>query len=330
MWQLRLTETLRQIISTHTTDEKWAKAKSEAELKNRWFTAESVHLALNSWVTALQHDSVTKWFSYYSFAAEPHLKTLGIVMAGNIPLVGLHDLLCGLLAGYKVRVKLSSDDEVLMKHLIETLQAEMPELQNRIEISSDFKGLDSAIATGSNNTGRYFEYYFRHIPHLLRGHRNGVAVLIGNETPEELLALGHDVFDHFGLGCRNVTHLFIPAGYDFKLLFDAWLPLGDIIHHNKYANNYHYHRALLLMNLDKHLDNGFVVLKETTDIYSPVGVVGYQFYTQQNEVNQVLADQAQKIQVVCGAGLVPFGQAQHPQLWDYADGTDTLKWLLEM
>ena len=217
-----------------------------------------------------------------------------------------------------------------MKHLIESLQAELPELQHRIEISSDFKGLDAAIATGSNNTGRYFEYYFRHIPHLLRGHRNGVAVLTGNETDEQLLSLGHDVFDHFGLGCRNVTHLFVPQGYDFKQLFDAWLPLSNIIHHNKYANNYHYHRALLLMNLDQHLDNGFVVLKETKDIYSPVGVVGYQFYNQMQMVTDSLNEQSSIIQVVCGPGYIPFGQAQHPNLWDYADGVDTLKWLLSI
>jgi hypothetical protein len=329
MWQKRLTETLRQILFNHKTNENWGIAKHEAELKNRWFTPESINLALDSWIDALNENEVQHWLSKYKLPTENRPQTLGIVMAGNIPIVGLHDLLCGLIAGYRVRAKLSSDDEVLMKHLIENLVKEMPELAGRIELSTDFKGLDMAIATGSNNSGRYFEYYFRHIPHLLRGHRTGVAVLSGNETAEELLGLGHDIFDHFGLGCRNITHLMLPSGFEFSRLFEAWLPLADIIHHNKYANNYHYHRALLLMNLDKHLDNGFVVLKESTDIYSPVGVIGYSVYKNFDDVTAVLNENENKIQVVCGDGFVPFGQAQHPRLWDYADGVDTLNWLLQ-
>lgn len=323
---------IRSAIENHRSDDDWQMKKDEAMLRNGWFTRESIDQSFDSWLWALQEDRLTAWLSDYHFPASASDRILGIIMAGNIPLVGLHDLLCGLTAGWKVRVKLSSDDEVLMKALIQRLIKAEPSLEQRIEISDQFKGLDAAIATGSNNSGRYFEYYFRNIPHLLRGHRNGAAVLDGSETEDTLKLLGHDVFDHFGLGCRNVTHLFIPRGFDLVRLFHAWEPFSELVNHHKYVNNYHYHRAVLLMNLDKHLDNGFVLLKEMPAVYAPVGMLGYEYYDSEAELDARLNEEKDRLQVVVGAkpGMAAWGTAQCPGLSDYADGADTLKWLLSV
>lgn len=332
MWYQEPAAAIRQALDNHRADDEWLIKKEEARVRNGWFTPESVDMAFDAWLQALEAPAVSSWLGQYEFPGQPGGRELGIIMAGNLPLVGLHDLLCGLTAGWRVRIKTSSDDEELMKTLVTRLLRLKPEWEEHIRFSDHFKGLDAAIATGSNNSGRYFEYYFRQIPHLLRGHRNGVAVLMGDETEEELEALGHDIFDHFGLGCRNVTHLMIPEGFELVRLFHAWEPYSGIIHHHKYANNYHYHRALLLMNLDQHLDNGFVVLKQTEDIYAPVGMVGYSVYQSPAEVTEKLSRKATKIQVIIGKGqgMQPFGTAQHPGLGDYADGVDTLAWLLKI
>jgi hypothetical protein len=320
---------LRDFMAKHESDASWQAKKKEAEIKNPWFTQKNISLSVDAWITALDNDA-EQWLSQYALPSETSSQTLGIIMAGNIPLVGLHDLLCGIICGYHVRVKASSDDEVLMKFLVESWLAANPELTHRITFSDNFKGLDAAIATGSNNSGRYFEYYFRHIPHLLRGHRNSVAVISPDASEEELRALGEDIFTYFGLGCRNVTHLLLPEGFDMVRLFHAWESFSDLIHHHKYANNYHYHRAVLLMNLDKHLDNGFVILKETQDVYAPVGMLGYHFYQTQSDVDRYLHEYNTKIQAVVGMQApIQLGLAQSPRLWDYADNTDTVKWLLK-
>ncbi len=320
---------LRDFLAKHETDAVWQQKKREAEVKNPWFTQANISKSINAWIAALDKDSET-WLAGYDLPQAFSSQILGIIMAGNIPLVGLHDLLCGVLCGYRVRIKASSDDEVLIKFLVEGWVASNSELKDRIEFSDNFKGLDAAIATGSNNSGRYFEYYFRHIPHLLRGHRNSVAVVADETTEAALTALGEDIFTYFGLGCRNVTHLLLPRGFDMVRLFHAWEPFADLIHHHKYSNNYYYHRAVLLMNLDKHLDNGFVILKETEDVYAPVGMVGYHFYDTNEEVAEYLRQHETQIQVVTGiSNGVLFGQAQRPGLSDYADYTDTMEWLLK-
>ncbi len=319
---------LRDFLAKHETDAVWQQKKYEAEVKNPWFTQVNISKSIDAWIAALDKDAET-WLANYPLPSAFSSQTLGIIMAGNIPLVGLHDLLCGVICGYLVRIKASSDDEVLIKFLVEGWVASNPELKERIEFSDNFKGLDAAIATGSNNSGRYFEYYFRHIPHLLRGHRNSVAVVTDETTESALTALGEDIFTYFGLGCRNVTHLLLPRGFDMVRLFHAWEPFADLIHHHKYSNNYYYHRALLLMNLDKHLDNGFVILKETEDVYAPVGMVGYHFYDSNEGVDEYLQQHEKQIQVVTGhTNGVSFGQAQKPGLKDYADCTDTMQWLL--
>ena len=319
---------LRDILDKHETLASWIEKKREAEIRNPWFTQRAQALSINAWIEALEQD-VEEWLGHYPLPTQFSSKTLGVIMAGNIPLVGLHDLLCGIICGYRVRIKTSSDDEVLMKFLIGSWVNANPGLKDRIEFSDNFKGLDAAIATGSNNSGRYFEYYFRHIPHLLRGHRNSVAVITADATEEDLKELGDDIFTYFGLGCRNVSHLLLPQGFDIVRLFHAWEPFADLIHHHKYSNNYYYHRAVLLMNLDKHLDNGFVILKETKDVYAPVGMLGYHFYESQAEVDAYLNEHSREIQVVVGKEFsIGFGQAQKPRLWDYADHTDTVYWLL--
>jgi hypothetical protein len=319
---------LRDILAKHESDTTWLEKKREAEIKNPWFTQKNISRSIDAWIKTLESD-VDEWLSQYDLPSEASSQTLGIIMAGNIPLVGLHDLICGIISGFRVRIKASSDDEVLIQFLVGSWIEANPELTHRITFSDNFKGLDAAIATGSNNSGRYFEYYFRHIPHLLRGHRNSVAVISNDATEEELVAFGEDVFTYFGLGCRNVTHILLPEGFDLVRLFHSWEPFSELIHHHKYANNYYYHRAVLLMNLDKHLDNGFVILKETTDVYAPVGMLGYHFYQSRSEVDAYLHTHQTKIQAVVGqdAPVLP-GKAQQPRLWDYADFTDTVDWLL--
>jgi hypothetical protein len=224
---------------------------------------------------------------------------------------------------------------VLPKYWIQNAIAMAPELQVRIEFSEDFKNLDAAIATGSNNSARYFEYYFRNIPHLLRKNRNSAAVLSGAETQEQLIGLGHDVFDYFGLGCRNVTHILLPENYEFRNLFETWEPVfRHLINHNKYANNYNYHKALLLMNLDPHMDTGYLLLKEKEDLYSPVGMLNYSFYASMANANAWLEKNREQIQCVSSEiesiGKIKLGNTQNTMLWDYADDIDTLKWLFEI
>jgi hypothetical protein len=313
----------------HKTQEDWALIKEKAYIKNKWFEEVFVNQNLDQWIEALQPKAVETWLQAYpEFAMQE--KELGIIMAGNIPMVGFHDLICGLAAGWKVRVKLSSDDEVLIKFWVEKASQIMPELADRILFSDQFKGLDAAIATGSNNSAHYFEYYFKNIPHLLRKNRNSVAVLTGSESPEILTALGHDAFDYFGLGCRNITHLFLPKDYAFKPLFDAWETFNWIYNHNKYVNNYHYHKALLLMNLDPHLDTGFLLVKERMELYSPVGMLNYSFYENPDEVSRIIASKLDEIQCVVSthpqvSGLKP-GDTQKVHLGDYADGKDVMAW----
>lgn len=314
------------------TDAAWQEKMAEAHARNQWFTPEYIRQSMNQWQLALAEPAVQGWLDSHQWPETPHGKVAGIIMAGNIPLVGMHDLITALCAGYKVLAKCSSDDEVLPKYWIQKASELMPELAGLVEFGDKIKGAEVAIATGSNNSSRYFEYYFRDIPHLLRKNRNSAALLTGNETAEQLLALGHDVFDYFGLGCRNVTHLLLPEGYAFKPLFDAWEQFAEHANHHKYYNNFHYHRALLLMNLDPHMDNGFILLKERADLYSPVGMLNYSFYSNIDEARQTLHQWQSDLQCVVsaveGIGAIPFGASQCPSMTDYADGVDTAAWLL--
>jgi hypothetical protein len=301
---------------------------------NRWFTPEQVYFAIQSWAQALTPENLDKWLDKYTISyTEP--KTVALVLAGNIPLVGFHDFLSVLLTGHKALVKLSSNDQKLLPFLAKYLITIEPNLKNRIEFTEGkLENFDAVIATGSNNTSRYFEYYFKNKPSIIRKNRNSVAVLTGNESKEELTALGEDIFRYFGLGCRNVSKLFVPQGYDFTAFFEAVFAYGDVIHYEKYANNYDYNKAVYLMSNFKILDNGFLTLKEDAGYSSPISSVFYEYYTSPEELKAKLEAEQDRLQCVAGningIDTIAFGQTQKPQLWDYADNVDTISFLTKI
>ena len=309
---------------------------TKAYQQNPWFTIEYTKKAIAAWGDQLNTEHLNKWLSVYQDMPQPAPKNVVVIMAGNIPLVGLHDLLSVLVCGHKAIVKLSSDDTVLMKWVIEKIINIAPEWADKIEITDERlpKNFDAVIATGSNNTNRYFEYYFKTKPSLLRKARTSVAVLTGNETPEDLHKLGEDIFTYFGLGCRNVSKIYVPEGYDIAHFYEGIADFYEHINHNKYANNYTYHKAILLMNLTIHFDNNFLLLKEDTNIASPLGVMFYEQYTNLDELSKTLENNKDQIQCVVSKiainNSVPLGKAQQPELTDYADGVDTVKFLLEI
>ena len=307
----------------------------KAEQQNSWFTRANVIFAFKSWSEALSENNVQQWLSQYQLPQTTSPKKILIIMAGNLPLVGFHDLLCVLVAGHKAIVKLSSDDGVLLPYLIKQMKAFAPEWAEAVTFTDDkVTEYDAVIATGSDNTARYFEYYFGKKPHIIRKNRHSVAVLTGEETPEELQDLGKDIFLYYGLGCRSVSKLFVPQGYDFNLLFQAIYPYKDIIEEQKYANNYDYNKAVYLMSLYKLLENGFLLLKEDEHYGSPIATLFYEYYTNKEALKKKLATDREKIQCVVGHnfidGEIPFGQTQTPKLWDYADGVNTLTFLLNL
>jgi hypothetical protein len=333
-WQKDALVALRKAMEWMMNGEESHAIIQRAYHQNRWFEESQVKLAINQWLVSLSDEAIEQWLQRYSWPKNHHNQTLGVIMAGNIPLVGLHDLIVGVLTGYKVAAKLSSDDAILPKHLLAKASEYNSVWMDQVIFSEQLKQLDVAIATGSNNSARYFSAYFKNIPHIIRNHRNSLAVLSGNESQEEMIALGRDVFDYYGLGCRNVTHLMVPKDYDFTQLFRCWDEhYAHIEHHNKYINNYQYHRAMLLMNLDPHIDTGYLIAKENEALYAPVGMLNYSHYTSLETVHDQLAvwkDQLQcVVSSVAGIGALPFGQSQCTQLGDYADGVDTVSWLLE-
>lgn len=309
------------------------------KLKNEWFTRENLDLALQGLQQYLRRENLEKWLSKYPSLVgnEPtNAKKVGIVMAGNIPAVGFHDLLSVVMSGHVLHAKLSSQDQVLMKELIRLLTEIAPELKEQIVITEKLKGIDALIATGSDNSARYFESYFGHLPHIIRKNRSSVAILDGNETKEDLALLGNDIFQYFGLGCRNVSKLFVPQEYIFDGFFEAIFLWGEaLLAHSKYCNNYEYYRALFLMKKMFVLDNNFLILAEYDSMDSPVGVMFFERYTDEIDLQNKLAQHEEKIQVVVSKNetiknRVGFGNAQTPHLWDYADGVDTMAFLSQL
>ena len=298
---------------------------------NGWFTLENVYFSIQSWATALTEDNLNQWLSRYHFEnVQP--KTVALILAGNIPLVGFHDFLSVLISGHKVLVKTSSNDQKLLPFLAKYLIAIDTRLAEFITFSEGkLQGFDAVIATGSNNTARYFEFYFKDKPSIIRKNRNSVAVLDGNETTEDLVNLGEDIFRYFGLGCRNVSKLFVPKGYDFDAFFKAIFEYKDVIYYEKYANNYDYNKAVFLMSNFKLLDNEFLTLKEDKSHASPISSVFYERYENLEEIQSRLQDDKDKIQCIVSNNLVenciPFGKTQQPELWDYADNVDTIAFL---
>ena len=298
---------------------------------NGWFTPEQVKFSVQSWAKALTEDNLNQWLSNYDFSKnEP--KKVGLVLAGNIPLVGFHDFVSVLISGHDVLVKTSSNDQHLLKFLAKYLIAIQPELNSKITfVEGKLEGFDAVIATGSNNTARYFEYYFKDKPSIIRKNRNSVAVLDGTETFEDLVGLGEDIFRYFGLGCRNVSKLFVPKDYNFDNFFKAMYEYRDVIKYEKYANNYDYNKAVFLMSNFQLLDNEFLTIKEDTSYASPISSVFYEFYENLEEITTRLNADAEQIQCIVSKNLIPnsvtFGQTQQPRLWDYADNVDTLAFL---
>jgi hypothetical protein len=302
----------------------------KANIHNQWFTSEFILLAAQNWHKVLNANNISTWLNDYPY--QKHEKTLGIIMAGNIPFVGLHDLLCGLALGFRLKIKLSSHDEILMKYAIDCLCNSMPELKGRIQTDQDLHQIDGLIATGSNNSSRYFDYYFKDKARLIRKGRTSVAVLSGKESEQELLGLADDIYSYFGLGCRNVTHLLLPKSIALEPLYMAYDKYMQHVHHHKYYNNYMYHKSILLMNLDKHYDNGFMLFQEKRALHAPIATLNYHYYESESEVNNYLEHEQENIQCVVShlklnTAIIPFGHSQMPALWDYADNINTLEFL---
>lgn len=305
-----------------------------AKENNGWFTENNITFALNNWSNALTNKNISDWTSKYNFNNKKP-KTVAIIMAGNIPLVGFHDFLSVLICDHNVLVKQSSNDKHLLPFLAKYLEIVEPEFKGKIKFTEEkLENFDAVIATGSDNTARYFEYYFKNKPSIIRKNRNSVAILTGNETAEQLEALADDIFRYYGLGCRNVSKLFVPKDYDFQALFKAVYKWHPIIEESKYANNYDYNKAVYLMSEFDMLENGFLMIKEDKSYASPIATLFYEHYTNIEKLKQKIDLESDKIQCIVAQGIledeIPFGKTQNPELFDYADNVDSVKFLLEI
>ncbi|MDC7998246.1 acyl-CoA reductase [Gilvibacter sediminis] len=325
---------LKQIVSQDPLPDDFEAFLRTVESKNGWFTREQVLHALNAWTAELQADSLKSWLRPYAVKTVAP-KTIAVIAAGNIPLVGLHDALSVLMSGHKLQIKLSSSDPLLLPFLFDRLIAIEPAWADFIEVRKDaVRDYDAVIATGSDNTARYFSHYFKDKPHIIRKNRNSVAVLSGDESEAELSGLANDIFRYYGLGCRSVSKLFVPEGYDFDKIFKAVYPWKHLLAHKKYENNYDYNKAVFLMSQFDFLENGFFMIKEDASMASPIASVFYETYSNTAALEQKLDEQKEQIQCIVGgdsyANAIPFGKSQQPGLSDYADGVDTLDFLLKL
>jgi len=334
---VKLGDFLREYVNSKQPENEWhntfTEVVSSAKHHNGWFTEENVLFALEGWSQLLTEEKLALWLNPYNIDANQP-KTVAIIMAGNIPLVGFHDFLSVLITGNAVIGKLSSNDKALLPLISKYLISIEPTLKERIHFTEGkLENFDAVIATGSNNTARYFEHYFAKKPHIIRRNRNSVAVLTGKETSEELTALGEDIFRYYGLGCRSVSKLFVPENYDFDQFFKAIYKYKDIIQQAKYANNYDYNKAVYLMSEFKILENGFLMLKEDENYASPIASVFYERYISLELLKEKLKNEDEKIQCVVAKDFskneILAGQTQRPQLNDYADGIDTVDFLLK-
>ena len=319
-----------------SNDEQLQNLIEKARIQNPWFTDENIISAFQAIAKNLNVNNLENWISSYSMRLDGFRnKTVGLILAGNIPLVGFHDILCSLIIGFNVQIKLSSDDNILIPHILTKLQEIEPSFKQQINIVERLKNFDTIIATGSNNTSRYFEYYFKNVPHIIRKNRNGVAILSGKENKEQLKALGNDIFDYFGLGCRNVSKLYFPKGYHYPDFFESIECFHDISYHFKYHNNYDYNKSIYLVNGDEHLDNGFLLLKKDERLASPLAVAYFEEYENLDELKSTLEEKKQEIQCIVSSldlgesfPVIPFGESQSPKLTDYADGIDVIDFLI--
>ncbi len=300
---------------------------------NAWFTLDNVLFSVESWSNLLTKNKIEKWINNYQIPQNLD-KSIAVIMAGNIPLVGFHDFLTVLISGHAIVIKQSSNDKYFLPLIAKYLEHLNPEFKTIITFTDKLDNFDAVIATGSNNTARYFDYYFGKYPNIIRQNRNAVAVLTGEETVDELEKLGDDIFRYFGLGCRNVAKLFIPENYNFDNFFKAMFSFKDIINYKKYENNYTYNKTVYLMSLFKLQENGFLMLKEDASYSSPIASLFYETYQDINHLKSKLINEKEQIQVIVSNidfnNSVRFGQTQQPQLWEYADGIDTLDFLIKL
>ncbi|MCF7569351.1 acyl-CoA reductase [Sabulilitoribacter arenilitoris] len=303
-----------------------------AEEHNGWFTQENIKFALNGWSNSLTLENLTKWLQPYNLKVSSPKKVV-IIMAGNIPLVGFHDFLSVLISGHQVLVKQSSNDKHLLPFLAKYIEYVENDFKGKIKFTEEkIKDFDAVIATGSNNTARYFEHYFKGKPAIIRNNRNSIAVLNGKESTKDLKNLSEDIFRYYGLGCRNVSKLFVPKDYKFDAFFEAIYHWHPIIEKAKYANNYDYNKAVYLMSEFDMLENGFFMIKEDKSYASPIASLFYEYYNNVKELKQKIEDDKNQIQCIVSHGFInheiAFGKTQNPQLWDYADDVDTIAFLL--
>lgn len=328
--QARIDLMCRLGIYLKSNEENWQQAKQMAYQKNGWFTPAFIDLACEKIAdNFLDKNLLEKWAAHYHIDDNITSKNIGIVMAGNIPLVGFHDFLCVFIAGHQQTIKLSSKDDILLKHLVKKLYEWDITIQNYVSFAEILKGCDAYIATGSNNSARYFEQYFSKYPHIIRRNRTSVAVLSGNETAGELKQLSDDIHQYFGLGCRNVSKLFVPAGYNFEPLIRSFDPYGYFADHHKYKNNYDYQLSVILLNNIYYMTNGATLVTENKSLFSPISHIYFEYYDDIEKMKKELQDN-NDLQCIVDGKSVAFGDAQNPGLFAYADGIDTMQFLLSI
>jgi hypothetical protein len=299
-----------------------------AHIYNNWYVSEFVKESLINISELLKEEGLIK---FSETIKETPQKTVAIICAGNIPMVAFHDILCVLLSGNKALIKLSSDDNVLIPFFLKLLTHYQPEFENQILFAEGKLGaFDAVIATGSNNTAQHFKTYFGKYPHIIRKNRSSIAVLTGNESSEDLKNLGKDIFLYFGLGCRNVSKVMVPEGYSFDKFFESIVDFGFVVNNKKYGNNYDYHRAIYLLESMQFLDNNFLMIKESADLHSPVGVLYYQYYKNEKELTDHLKALNGELQCIVGDNHTPFGYSQQPVITDFADNVNTLEFLVNL
>lgn len=312
-------------------------AKAKAYKNNQWFVTDNSQQALDSISqNYLSADALESWLTKYNLEETRQVRKLGLILAGNIPLVGFHDVLTVFISGHHSLIKLSDKDKELLPALINTLCEIDGRCRNYFSFVDRLEQYDAVIATGSNNSAVHFEYYFKHVPHIIRRNRNAIGIIDGSESREDLVTLGQDIFSYFGLGCRNVSKLYLPNDYNTDVLMEALHEYKELVLHNKYKNNFDYNYAIYLLNQDKFLMNGCVLLKESTDISSRIAMLGYEFYESSDHLVDLIKPHLDEIQLIVsnksieGLQTMRFGEAQKPKLWDYADGVDTLQFLINL
>lgn len=324
-------EILQQLSNyLNENGDEWQLIKTKASLHNGWFVPEFIDLAVKNICSAfLQKEKLEAWASHYHLDDNIGGKNIGLVMAGNIPLVGFHDFLCVFISGHKQTIKLSSKDDILLKHIVSKMIEWEAGVSDKVIFGEMLKGCDAYIATGTNNSARYFEQYFSKYPNIIRRNRTSVAILDGNETEESLNFLSDDIHQYFGLGCRNITKIFVPTGYDFVPLIQSFNKYKHFADHHKYKNNYDYQLSIALLNNVFYMTNGSTLLIEAASNFSAISQVHYQFYKHKEELDIVLNNK-DDIQCVIGNGKMKFAETQKPTLLDYADGVDTMQFLLTL